>query len=65
MSVTWWLTSRGSEANTRAALPFPSSFLYAYFSPRLVYYMSVAEILKRMPRHFYVSLFNGEIEKRL
>lgn len=38
MSVTWWLTSRGSEANTRAAPPFPSSFLYAYFSPRLVYY---------------------------
>lgn len=43
MSVTWWLTSRGSEANTRAAPPSPSSFLCAYFSPPLVYYTPVAQ----------------------
>lgn len=66
MPVTWWLTSRGSEANTRSAPPFLSSFLYASFSPSASYiiHTSVSEIPKRMPRYFYVSLFTGEIEKR-
>ena len=49
MPVTWWLTSRGSEADRWPAPPFLSSFLYASFSPASPLVSYIIRLYQKFP----------------